>query len=81
MSPSIETQERLNNDPKFREAFLAGYDFANAQSTPSYQRLWERVMKAEKWTPADAVNYYVGMPKPEQVWRDGAKPAVPYTSR
>jgi hypothetical protein len=64
MSPSIDTQKRLD-EPNFREGFLAGIDFADARSTPSFQRLWERVMKAEKWTPADAVNYYVGMNKPK----------------
>jgi hypothetical protein len=60
---NTETQKRLN-EPSFFEGFLAGIDFADARSTPSFQRLWERVMKAEKWTPEDAVNYYVGMNKP-----------------
>lgn len=64
MSTSMETQKRLN-EPNFREGFLAGIAFADAQSAPIFQGLWKRVMKAEKWTPADAVNYYAGMNKPE----------------
>lgn len=64
MSPSIEIQNRLSNR-EFSDGFIAGMAFADAQSTPHFQRLWGRVMKAENWTPSDAVNYYVGMNKPE----------------
>jgi len=55
MLPSKDIQKRLNSDPKYREGFLAGCDFANQQSSPEFQKLWERLIKAEQWSAERAV--------------------------